>query len=191
MGRLGNKLKLAAGMLTGIGTARTSGTGIPLHGIAVTARDGHAVSLGDYAGQVLLLVNVASRCGFTPQYKGLVALQDEFGPRGFTVLGFPCNDFGAQEPGTADDAAAACTISFGLNFPLFEKVAMTGPGATPLYAALQSSENGPFAGEVTWNFTKFLAGRDGYVCARFEPTVKPESSAFHAAIEQALAAPPT
>ena len=186
MGQIGNKLKMALGLLTGIGTARTSGRGINVHGIEVVDRTGGSLLLGTHAGKVLLLVNVASRCGFTPQYTGLVALQAEFGERGLAVIGFPCNDFGAQEPGTAAEVATACTVKFRLNFPLMEKVTTRGPEAAPLYQALQSAENGPFAGAVNWNFTKFLVGRDGYVCARFEPSVNPEASVFRAAIEKAL-----
>jgi glutathione peroxidase len=136
--------------------------------------------LGDWSGQVLLLVNVASRCGFTRQYAGLQKLQDTFGPRGFTVLAFPCNDFGAQEPGTLEEIQSFCSTTYGVNFPLMAKVPITG---APFDTLINTAPSGP----VAWNFEKFLVGRDGVVRARFSSRVEPESPELQEAIEGALA----
>jgi glutathione peroxidase len=137
--------------------------------------------LGDWAGQVLLIVNVASRCGFTRQYAGLQKLQETYGPRGFTVLAFPCNDFGAQEPGSQAEIEQFCSTSYGVTFPLMAKLAM----AEEPYPSLTQSKP---AGPVAWNFEKFLIGRDGTVLARFKSAVEPESAELSGAIEAALAA---
>ncbi|HVZ08405.1 glutathione peroxidase [Rhodopila sp.] len=151
-----------------------------------TARrnDGTQQSLADYRGQVLLIVNTASRCGFTPQYKGLQALQDRFGGRGFSVLGFPCDQFGHQEPGSDADIRAFCDNSFGIDFPLFARIEVNGPGAHPLYRFLKARKRGLLTRAIKWNFTKFLIGRDGSVLARFPPTRTPEAIA--PAIDKAL-----
>jgi glutathione peroxidase len=149
----------------------------------VTVRDaqGDARSLGDWAGQVLLIVNVASRCGFTRQYAGLQALQDTYGPQGLAVLGFPCNDFGAQEPGSLPEIQQFCATTYGADFTLLDKVTM----AEEPYTSLTQAEP---AGAVAWNFEKFLIGRDGTVLARFKSNVEPDSAELKAAIEAALAA---
>lgn len=151
----------------------------------VIVRDagGEERRLGDWAGQVLLIVNVASRCGFTRQYAGLQQLQEAYRPQGFAVLGFPCNDFGAQEPGTLPEIQQFCTTTFGANFELFEKVHATGTKTEP-YITLTQAEP---AGDVAWNFEKFLIGRDGTVLARFKSAVEPESRELIDAIEAALA----
>ncbi len=138
---------------------------------------GQEQSLSAYRGKVLLIVNVASKCGFTPQYKGLQALQERFGPRGFSVLGFPCDQFGHQEPGTDAEIAAFCDTSFGVTFPLFAKIAVNGSGAHPLYAWLKQQKGGLLGDGIKWNFTKFLVDRDGAVRDRFAPTTTPESLA--------------
>ena len=153
---------------------------------AVTVRtaDGGDKSLGDYSGQVLLIVNVASRCGFTKQYAGLQSLQNTFGPRGLQVLGFPCNDFGAQEPGTLDEIKSFCSTTYGASFELFDKVHATGSTTEP-YTTLNQTEP---AGDVAWNFEKFLVGKDGTVIARFKSGVAPEDAELSAAIEAALQA---
>jgi glutathione peroxidase len=135
---------------------------------------------------VLLIVNVASKCGYTPQYTGLEALQQKFKDKGFTVLGFPCNQFGAQEPGTAEEIKQFCSSKYQVTFPLFEKIEVNGPGRHPLYLMLAGKES-PVAGDIKWNFTKFLIGRDGKVLKRFEPGVKPDSAQMVQAIEGALA----
>jgi glutathione peroxidase len=149
----------------------------------LTVRDaeGSPKSLSDWSGQVLLVVNVASRCGFTRQYAGLQALQERYGAQGFTVLGFPCNDFGAQEPGSLPEIQQFCSSTYGASFPLLDKVSM----AEEPYTTLAQTEP---AGPVAWNFEKFLVGKDGTVLARFKSGVEPESAELTNAIEAALAA---
>ena len=142
---------------------------------------GEPQTLGAFAGQVLLVVNVASRCGFTRQYAGLQALQDAYAAQGFTVLAFPCNDFGAQEPGSLAEIQQFCSTTYGVNFPVFSKVAI---GAEPFSSLVQAEPAGP----VAWNFEKFLIGKDGTVVGRFKSAVEPESTEMKAAIEAALAA---
>ncbi|MEB3234667.1 MAG: glutathione peroxidase [Cyanobacteriota bacterium] len=152
----------------------------------ITVRDakGSERSLGEWGGQVLLIVNVASRCGFTRQYAGLQQLHSTYGPQGFAVLGFPCNDFGAQEPGSLSEIQQFCSTTYGASFELFDKVHATGAKTEP-YATLTQAEP---AGDVAWNFEKFLIGKDGTVVARFKSNVEPDSAELTAAIEAALAA---
>ena len=152
--------------------------------VVVRSATGEERRLGDWNGTVLLIVNVASRCGFTRQYAGLQKLQDSFGPRGFAVLGFPCNDFGAQEPGSLPEIKAFCSTTYGASFELFGKVHATGSKSEP-YVTLTQLEP---AGDVAWNFEKFLIGRDGTVLARFKSAVEPDSAELSSAIEAALAA---
>lgn len=178
-----------------------------LASIPLTRLDGKPDSLADHAGKVLLVVNVASKCGLTPQYEGLEKLYREYKDRGFEVLGFPANDFGAQEPGTHEEIAEFCSVNYGVSFPMFAKADVTGPGTQPLYAALTAAmpvKQGPaeefrerlrgygmtptLDPEVLWNFEKFLVGKDGNVVARFAPGVTPEDPAVVSAIEAALAA---
>jgi len=149
--------------------------------------DGKDTSLKAYQGKVLLIVNVASFCGYTPQYKGLEALQQKYKEQGFTVLGFPCNDFGAQEPGSNDEIKQFCTSKYSVTFPIFDKLHVKGGEQHPLYKEL-SGPGSAFPGDVKWNFGKFLVGRDGKVLKRFEPGVKPETPQVSKAIEDALAA---
>lgn len=140
-----------------------------------TLPNGDVVSLADRAGKVLLIVNTASKCGFTPQYDGLEALWKEYGPRGFEVVAFPCNQFGGQEPGTADEIESFCQINFGVTFPLMAKIDVNGANATPLYDWLKAEAPGVLGTRgVKWNFTKFLLDRSGKVVSRFAPTDKPE-----------------
>ena len=140
--------------------------------------DGRTVSMGDWRGKVLLIVNTASKCGFTPQYDGLEALQKRYADRGFAVLGFPCNQFGAQEPGTEADIETFCRTSFGVDFPMFAKVDVNGGGTHPLYAALKKAAPGLLGSQaIKWNFTKFLIDRQGEVLERFAPATKPEAIA--------------
>ena len=147
--------------------------------------DGEDKSLSDFTGQVLVIVNVASKCGFTPQYEGLEALYRTYKVRGFSVLGFPCNQFGAQEPGDAAEIASFCSLTYDVDFPMFAKVEVNGPGAHPLYDYLKREKKGLLGSEgIKWNFTKFLIGRDGEVVDRFAPTVKPQDMA--SAIEKLL-----
>ncbi|USQ93665.1 glutathione peroxidase [Caulobacter sp. RL271] len=137
--------------------------------------DGQDVSLADYRGQVLLIVNTASKCGFTPQYEGLEALYKTYKDRGFTVLGFPCNQFGAQEPGNAEEIANFCSLTYDVTFPVMSKIDVNGADAHPLYRFLKKEQKGVLGTEaIKWNFTKFLIGKDGEVVERFAPTVKPE-----------------
>jgi glutathione peroxidase len=137
--------------------------------------DGQDVSLADYRGQVLLIVNTASKCGFTPQYEGLEALYKAHKDRGFTVLAFPCNQFGAQEPGNAEEIANFCSLTYDVTFPVMSKIDVNGADAHPLYKFLKTEQKGLLGTEaIKWNFTKFLIGKDGEVVERFAPTVKPE-----------------
>jgi glutathione peroxidase len=138
---------------------------------------GEEKSLAEYRGQALLVVNVASKCGFTPQYKGLQALHAEYGPRGFSVLAFPCDQFGHQEPGTDAEIAGFCDTNYGVTFPLFAKIAVNGDAAHPLYVWLKSQKGGLLGDGIKWNFTKFLVDRAGEVRTRYAPTAKPESIA--------------
>jgi glutathione peroxidase len=138
--------------------------------------DGSEQSLGDYRGQVLLIVNTASRCGFTPQYAGLQALYEKLHGEGLTILGFPCNQFGAQEPGDAADIGAFCEKNYGVTFPMFAKIEVNGPGAHPLYRFLKREKRGVLGSEkIKWNFTKFLVNRAGEVVARYASTATPQS----------------
>jgi glutathione peroxidase len=152
--------------------------------VAVRDAKGGERKLGDWGGKVLLIVNVASRCGFTRQYAGLQKLQDTYGPQGFAVLGFPCNDFGAQEPGTLPEIQQFCSTTYGANFELFDKVHAAGAKTEP-YTTLTQVEP---AGDVAWNFEKFLIGKDGTVIGRYKSGVEPDSAELTGAIEAALAA---
>lgn len=142
--------------------------------LTVKAADGTPVDLSAYAGKVLLIVNTASKCGFTPQYEGLEALHRQFGDRGFEVLGFPCNQFGAQEPGDAAEIANFCSLTYDVTFPVFAKIDVNGANADPLFVALKKQAPGILGTEgIKWNFTKFLIGKDGQVVERYAPTTKP------------------
>ncbi|NDG75495.1 MAG: glutathione peroxidase [Synechococcaceae bacterium WB8_1B_136] len=154
---------------------------VNLSDVVVKAANGAEQRLGDLNGQVLLIVNVASRCGFTRQYAGLQALQEQYGGQGFSVLGFPCNDFGAQEPGSLAEIQQFCSTTYGASFPLYEKVRIT---EAPFDTLIQAEPEGA----VAWNFEKFLIGKDGTVLARFKSGVEPDSAELKAAIEAALAA---
>ncbi|MCL6593458.1 MAG: glutathione peroxidase [Alicyclobacillus sp.] len=151
--------------------------------------DGQIQPLSDYQGQVLLVVNTASRCGLTPQYQGLQALYERYRDQGFAVLGFPCNQFAEQEPGTAADIQSFCSSQYGVTFPMFSKIEVNGPGAHPLYQWLkqQAPGSGPDAPEIEWNFAKFLIDRNGRVVKRYAPQTKPEE--LTGDIEALLAAP--
>ena len=157
---------------------------INISGVKVRTASGSELDLGERNGQVLLIVNVASRCGFTRQYAGLQKLQDQYGAQGFAVLGFPCNDFGAQEPGTLPEIQQFCSTTYGASFELFDKVHATGAKTEPFTTLTQAEP----AGDVAWNFEKFLIGKDGTVLARFKSNVEPDGAELTAAIEEALAA---
>ncbi|APR53571.1 glutathione peroxidase [Sphingomonas koreensis] len=146
--------------------------------IPVTTPEGTQIDLSDYAGKVLLIVNVASKCGFTPQYEGLEALHRRYADRGFEVLGFPCNQFGAQEPGDAAEIASFCSLTYDVTFPVFGKIDVNGPDAAPLYRHLKKAAPGLLGTEgIKWNFTKFLIDRGGNVVDRYAPQTKPEDIA--------------
>lgn len=150
--------------------------------------EGKETSLEAHRGEVLLIVNTASQCGFTPQYEGLERLHETYHDRGLSVLGFPCNQFGGQEPGTSDEIQEFCKVRFGVTFPLFERIEVNGKNAHPLYEHLKTEAPGLLGSRnVKWNFTKFLVGRDGRVIERFSPTTKPEQ--IEKKIEAALAKP--
>ena len=136
---------------------------------------GNEVDLSIYKGQVILVVNTATRCGFTPQYEGLEALYEKYKDEGFVILDFPCNQFFAQAPGTSEEIHSACTLRFGTKFPQFEKIKVNGNDAHPLFVYLESQNEKGKVKKVKWNFTKFLIGRDGSFLGRYEPTVKPEA----------------
>ena len=149
--------------------------------------DGKDATLKTYAGQPLLIVNVASKCGFTPQYAGLEAVWRKYKDKGLMVLGFPCNDFGAQEPGTTEEIKKFCSANYEVTFPLFDKLHVKGDEQHALYAVLTGADS-PVPGPVKWNFGKFLIGRDGKIIARFDSKVTPDSAELTKAIEDALAA---
>ncbi|HTP63041.1 MAG TPA: glutathione peroxidase [Burkholderiales bacterium] len=158
-----------------------------LYAITVTTLEGKPGTLADYRGKVLLIVNVASACGFTPQYRGLEALYRRYKPDGFEILGFPCNQFGHQEPGDAEEIRKFCSLTYDVTFPLFAKVEVNGANAHPLYAFLKGERPGVLGSEpIKWNFTKFLVGRDGAVLDRYAPTTSPE--AMENAVRAALKA---
>ena len=147
--------------------------------------DGKPTSLKAYEGKVLLIVNVASKCGFTPQYAALEALYAKYKDKGLLVLGFPCNQFGGQEPGTNEEIKQFCSSKYQVTFPLFDKIEVNGPKRNPLYVAL-AGEGSPFPGDIKWNFNKFLIGRDGKIVKRFESKGKPDSAELVQAVEAAL-----
>ena len=160
-----------------------------IHDFSVKTIDGKPKSLADYKGKVALIVNVASECGLTPQYKGLEELHETYGGKGLAVLGFPANEFGAQEPGTNEQIQTFCRTSYGVKFDMFAKVKVKGPGIDPLFDFLTSPTTNPkSAGEIRWNFNKVLVGKNGEILARFEPPVEPTSADVKQAIEKALQA---
>ena len=138
---------------------------------------GKDVSLGDYRGQVMLIVNTASKCGFTPQYEGLEKLYSQLHGKGLSILGFPCNQFGSQEPGNETEIGQFCQVNYGVTFPMFAKVDVNGDDTHPLFEWLKSEKKGLLGGAIKWNFTKFLIGRDGQVIDRYAPTTEPSSIA--------------
>jgi glutathione peroxidase len=146
-----------------------------IYDFTARAIDGSEVKLAEYRGRVLLIVNTASKCGFTPQYAGLETLSRKFGPQGLTVLGFPCDQFAHQEPGDETEIKNFCSLKYDVTFPLFAKVEVNGANTHPLWAFLKKEKTGLLGGAIKWNFTKFLVGRDGAVEGRFPPTTTPEA----------------
>jgi glutathione peroxidase len=158
-----------------------------LYDVPISTLQGEPSSLAPYKGKALLLVNVASKCGLTPQYEGLERLQERYGDRGFSVLGFPCNQFLGQEPGTAEEIQEFCSTTYGVSFPLFEKIEVNGDGRHPIYDELTAVPDAEGqAGDITWNFEKFLVSPAGEVVGRFRPQVEPEDAALVGAIEAQL-----
>ncbi len=159
-----------------------------VYDVPLKSLDGDAGVLAEQKGKVSLLVNVASFCGLTPQYEGLEALHERFGAQGFSVIGIPCNQFGAQEPGTAEEIKTFCSTSYGVQFPLTEKIEVNGDERHPLYQQLTEAADGEgHTGDIRWNFEKFLIGRDGETIARFSPLVEPANDELVGSIEKALA----
>ena len=153
-----------------------------MHEFTLNSIDGKPAPLAAYQGKVVLIVNVASRCGFTPQYAGLEALYEKYKDRGFTILGFPANNFGGQEPGTNEEIKTFCSTKYNVTFPMYSKISVKGDDKAPLYEFLTAATGS----EIQWNFTKFLVDKNGKVVARFEPKVTPESPDVAEAIEKAL-----
>jgi glutathione peroxidase len=175
---------LAVGLIFQVITAGAAGS---IYDIPLKDIDGKNTSLKPYQGKVMLIVNVASKCGFTPQYTALEALHQKYAAQGLVVCGFPCNQFGGQEPGTDAEIKAFCTSKYSVTFPMFDKLEVNGANRHPLYVALAGKDS-PFPGSIKWNFTKFLIGRDGKILNRFDSKVKPDSAEVTKAIEAALAA---
>ena len=161
--------------------------GASLYDVPIKDIDGKETSLAPYKGDVMLLVNVASKCGTTPQYAALEKHYEKYKDQGFVVLAFPCNQFGSQEPGNNSQIKEFCHGTYGVTFPLFDKLEVNGEGRAPLYTQL-AGPGSPYPGDIKWNFTKFLVGRDGNIVARFEPKQKPDDPEFVKAIEAALSA---
>jgi glutathione peroxidase len=158
-----------------------------LYDIPIHTLQGDDAKLGDYKGKTLLLVNVASKCGLTPQYESLERLQKTYGDRGFSVIGFPCNQFMGQEPGTSEEIAQFCSATYGVTFPLMEKIEVNGEGRHPIYAELTEKEDAEgAAGDITWNFEKFLVSPKGDVVARYRPQVEPQDASVVSDIEAQL-----
>ncbi|MGW0821978.1 glutathione peroxidase [Streptomyces sp. NPDC002845] len=173
-------------MTTDNATPDNSGTSVL--DVEIGSLQGGAADLSQYAGKAVLVVNVASKCGLTPQYAGLERLQERYAEKGFTVLGVPCNQFLGQEPGSAEEIAEFCSATYGVTFPMTEKVEVNGDGRHPLYERLVRHADGEgHTGDIRWNFEKFLIGRDGRVVARFSPQTEPEAAEVVAAVESALA----
>jgi len=157
-----------------------------IYGFTLNSIDGKPAPLGDYKGKVVLLVNVASQCGYTPQYSALESIYEKYKDQGFVILGFPANNFGAQEPGTNEEIKTFCTRKYNVTFPMYSKISVKGTDQAPLYAYLTKQTGNGISGEIKWNFTKFLVDRNGNVVQRFEPAVTPDSKEVVEAIEKQL-----
>jgi glutathione peroxidase len=157
-----------------------------LYGFTLNSIDGKPAPLSEYKGKVVMIVNVASQCGYTPQYSALEATYEKYKDRGFVILGFPANNFGAQEPGTNEEIKTFCTRKYSVKFPMYAKISVKGEDQAPLYAYLTKQSGAGVAGDIKWNFTKFLVDRNGNVVQRFEPAVTPDSKEVTEAIEAQL-----
>jgi glutathione peroxidase len=172
------------GVLLIMATSLFAGSGV--YNFTLNSIDGKPSPLADYKGKVVLLVNVASQCGYTPQYSALEAIYEKYKDQGFVILGFPANNFGAQEPGTNEEIKTFCTRKYSVTFPMYSKISVKGSDQAPLYAYLTKNTGAGMTGEIKWNFTKFLVDRDGKVVQRFEPAVTPDSKEVTTAIEKQL-----
>ncbi len=182
LGKLG--VCLTFGALLIMATSLFAGSGV--YSFTLNSIDGKPAPLADYQGKVVLLVNVASQCGYTPQYSALEAIYEKYKDQGFVILGFPANNFGAQEPGTNEEIKTFCTRKYSVTFPMYSKISVKGADQAPLYGYLTKETGAGIAGDIKWNFTKFLVDRDGKVIQRFEPAVTPDSKEMTAAIEKQL-----
>ena len=181
--KLGNLLPIGALLIMATSLFAAGGG---LYSYTLNSIDGKPAPLADYKGKVVLIVNVASQCGYTPQYSALESIYEKYKDQGFVILGFPANNFGAQEPGTNEEIKTFCTRKYSVTFPMYSKISVKGADQAPLYAYL-TKETGPgMTGDIKWNFTKFLVDRDGKVIQRFEPAVTPDSKEVTAAIEKQL-----
>ena len=175
---------LAFGVLLIMATSLFAGSGV--YNFTLNSIDGKPAPLAGYQGKVVLLVNVASQCGYTPQYSALEAIYEKYKDQGFVILGFPANNFGAQEPGTNEEIKTFCTRKYSVTFPMYSKISVKGADQAPLYTYLTKETGTGIAGDIKWNFTKFLVDREGKVIQRFEPAVTPDSKEVTAAIEKQL-----
>jgi glutathione peroxidase len=175
---------IAFGVTLLMATSLFAGPG--LYGFTLNSIDGKPAPLADYKGKVVLIVNVASRCGYTPQYSALEAVYEKYKSQGFVILGFPANNFGAQEPGTNEEIKTFCSRKYNVSFPMYSKISVKGDDQAPLYAYLTKETGTGIAGDIKWNFTKFLVDRNGNVVQRFEPAITPDSKDVTEAIEKQL-----
>lgn len=175
---------LLIGALLTMATSLVAGSG--LYSFTLNSIDGKPAPLADYKGKVVLIVNVASRCGYTPQYSALESIYEKYKSQGFVILGFPANNFGAQEPGTNEEIKTFCSRKYNVSFPMYSKISVKGDDQAPLYAYLTKETSAGITGDIQWNFTKFLVDRNGNVVQRFEPAVTPDSKDVTEAIEKQL-----
>ena len=179
--------KLILTLIVFLAAGTTAAHAASIYDFTMKSIDGQPVSLKTYSGKVVLLVNVASKCGFTPQYAGLEALYEKYKDRGLVIVGIPANNFGSQEPGTNEEIKKFCSSKYNVSFPMMAKVSVLGDDKTPLYQFLTDKSQDPqFGGDIKWNFTKFLVDREGNLVARFEPNVTPDSAEVQTAVESAL-----
>jgi glutathione peroxidase len=178
------QIVIVSGVLLIMATSLFAASG--LYGFTLNSIDGKPAPLADYKGKVVLLVNVASQCGYTPQYSALESIYEKYKDQGFVILGFPANNFGAQEPGTNEEIKTFCTRKYSVTFPMYAKISVKGADQAPLYAYLTKDTAAGISGEIKWNFTKFLVDRNGNVVQRFEPAVTPDSKDVTGAIEKQL-----
>ena len=181
-----NTLSKVIGLMAGKAGEMKTGTGVNIHGHQVEKASGETVPLEDWSGKVLMLVNVASKCGLTPQYEQLIEVHKKYAGQGFSVIGFPANNFMGQEPGTNQEIQAFCSTKYGVDFEILAKISVAGDDQHPLYADLTSDKNGDMAGDIEWNFAKFIVARNGDVVARIHPKALPNEADVLACIEEEL-----